>query len=556
MTKNAHREPRARHALWTLLIAGGLFALYFAGMGRYPLIDPDEPIYGEVAREMAAGAGWLTPHFDGKMWFDKPPLFYWLSAASMRVLGPTELALRLPSALLAVGLVLLVYALATHDFGRRAGALSSLVMATCLMQIVLARVGLTDMTLTFCLLAALYAYRRWLDAESGSRFVWAMLCGAMTGLGMLTKGPVAPVLLAGAIMIHLCWGKRLKRLWSLDAATAVLAFAVVGLPWYLAMYALHRNAFVQGFLVMNNITRFLKPEHSDLGGQWYSYLVNLPILLVFFFPWSAFLPQAISRLWRANEGARLAISWIAVVFLFFSISKTHLMTYAFPLYAAAALLVGVYWESVALGEARCNRGIRVGLWTNMILALLIATGLVLSARKDFPEARAAGWAAGTLLVVVTVCTLALTRRDSDGARRVAPWVMGGGMAVFALLLAAGIMPVVGMSRSARDVVEDIPRASGARVVQYKLTRTSSLSRGWVRVERPSILFYLREHTEYSSDAAAVRRLLAEKPPTFVICRKLDTEPIAGTDAIEIERSGGLVLWGNDAAVSLANEVPE
>ena len=77
---------------------GGYF-LYFFRLGGTPLLDPDEPVYGQIAREMVKTGQWLTPHLGGRPWFDKPPLFYWTSAAAMAVLGPTELAARLPSAL-------------------------------------------------------------------------------------------------------------------------------------------------------------------------------------------------------------------------------------------------------------------------------------------------------------------------------------------------------------------------------------------------------------------------------------------------------------------------
>ena len=186
-------NPKTRHLsiVHIGLAALGIFALYFAAMGSYPLVDPDEPVYGQIAKEMAAGAGWLTPHFDGQPWFDKPPLFYWLSGLSARVLGPTELACRLPSAVLAVAVLLLVYFLVNHDFSRRAALFAALAMATCLQTIILARAAVTDMTLLFCLLGALYAYRRWFDADGPSRFAWMAACGAMTGLGMLAKGPVA-----------------------------------------------------------------------------------------------------------------------------------------------------------------------------------------------------------------------------------------------------------------------------------------------------------------------------------------------------------------------------
>ncbi len=168
---------------------------------------------------------------------------------------------------------------------------------------------------------------------------------------MLTKGPVAPVLLGATFLIHLLWTRRIERLASADAVAAVVAALAVGLPWYAAMYVMHGSAFVHGFLGVNNIQRFLKPEHSSQTGGWYSCFLNVPILLAFFFPWSLFLPQAIARNCRLNDGARLASTWFAVVFVFFSLSKTILVTYIFPLYPAAALLVGAFLSSTAGNDA-------------------------------------------------------------------------------------------------------------------------------------------------------------------------------------------------------------
>ncbi len=79
-----------------------MFILLFWGLGSLPLLDPDEPFYGQVAKEMVRGGDWLTPHLNGEVFWDKPPLFYWLSSLAMKVLGVSELTARLPSAIMAV----------------------------------------------------------------------------------------------------------------------------------------------------------------------------------------------------------------------------------------------------------------------------------------------------------------------------------------------------------------------------------------------------------------------------------------------------------------------
>ena len=79
-------------------------------LGSLPLLDPDEPVYAETAKEMLLTGDWLSPRIYGEFWYDKPPLYYWLVATAFRFLGANEFAARLPSALLAVGGTLLVYA--------------------------------------------------------------------------------------------------------------------------------------------------------------------------------------------------------------------------------------------------------------------------------------------------------------------------------------------------------------------------------------------------------------------------------------------------------------
>lgn len=74
--------------------------LYGAFSGLIPLLDPDEPVYGETAKEMIATGDWISPQIYGEFWYDKPPLFYWLEAVSFSIFGVSTWAARLPSVLL------------------------------------------------------------------------------------------------------------------------------------------------------------------------------------------------------------------------------------------------------------------------------------------------------------------------------------------------------------------------------------------------------------------------------------------------------------------------
>lgn len=534
------------------LIAAGLYLLYFAGLGSFPLLDPDEPVYGQVAKEMAAGGGWLSPHLNGGLQFDKPPMFYWLSAASTSVLGSSEAAARLPSAVLAVGLVLLVYALASYDFGKRVGVLSAVVMSTCFLQIWLGHGAVTDMTFVFFLTAALYGYRRWLDAEGRARFGWMALCGAMTGFAMLTKGPVAPFLLFVTFVIHLLWTKRIKRLVSADALVGIAAALVVGLPWFLLMLSLHREKFYKDFILDNNVGRFTNAEHKGMTGKWYSRFLNIPFIMAFFFPWSIFLPQAIIRVRKANDGAKLAWVWFAVVFVFFSISKTILITYIFPLYPAAALFVGALWASAASDDYRIKRGIRIALSTGLVFALLLTGALLKYTQKRFPEAENAAVVFGVVLVLALASSLVymLFYKRSEITRAV--WITGVGMIAISPLLIFGIVPLVLPRASTYELVKDarnLPGVSAAQVYEYKLQKPE------VRLARyPSLSYYLGCKTQRVFKVSIVDGILRGNAPAIVVCKKDVVEKILVPGAIQLAESGELAIVGNAAASSKGTRV--
>lgn len=458
-------EVRRVYSLKVLLAALGIFALYFAGLGSYPLLDRDEPVYGQFVKEMAYG-DWLTPHYLGKIMFDKPPLTYWLMSSSVRIFGQNEFALRLPSAIMAVLLIFIVYLLASFDYGRRVGILSALVMATCVQQAALARACVTDITFAVFLIAALYFYRRWLDAEN--RLLWPILCGAATGFAMLTKGPIGPFLVFVTIFIHLLLTGRLRRLISIGALVGVFVGLVIGMPWFAAMYVMHGDLFVKEFIVMHHLSRFTNPLHASQTGSWTSYFRNFMILLVFFYPWSLFVPQAVVRaagVNRNNEGAKLALVWIGVVFVFFSLSKTQLVTYIFPMYPAAAVLIGSLWHLAENGDIKAQKGVRIALWIVFSMAVFLALVLFSISARKFPDAQPRSWVG--LMLVFAFGTAAILVSVRQQIWSSAPWIMGAGMALFVAGVVFVVMPVAQKNISSRWVVETIPSDYRKNVVIFR-----------------------------------------------------------------------------------------
>ncbi|WP_101912385.1 ArnT family glycosyltransferase [Megasphaera vaginalis (ex Bordigoni et al. 2020)] len=320
-----------------LFILAAIFLLPFLGM--FPLTDPDEPVYGETAREMLAAADWLSPRIYNDFWYDKPPLFYWLEMISYRLFGISDFTSRLPSAVMGIATVCTVYRQGKAIFNKAVAFRAALILLTSLGFIYIAKAAVTDMTLVFTLTVAMLAFYRRRYAEAF----------AFCGLAVLAKGPVGyafPALIM-CCYIAVCRHWRLIRSMWLPQGIA-LAF-LIGLPWYLAMTYVHGDAFVDTFIGYHNITRFTAPEHPGKN----SLFFYIPILLGALLPWTGALAPAFRRAVREGgpdgDALRFCLIWAVFIFLFFSLSKTQLVTYIAPMFPPVALLLG--WYSVSLEKA-------------------------------------------------------------------------------------------------------------------------------------------------------------------------------------------------------------
>ena len=316
---------------------------FFLGLGRQAITDADEAVYAEASREMVESGDWLTPRFNYQNRWEKPVLYYWLTSATYLITGPTEFAARLWAALSGVGLALLAWGIARHLTGRLdVGWLTGAVVATSFGYFSMARSALPDLPLTFFITLGIWAALRAADAGGLHRAWWA-LAGFAAGAGFLTKGPVALVVPA-VVLLPIAWRER-RRL-QLDVrgiALAVLTAAVVGLPWYVAMWLEHGNAYFQSFFVSDNLERFTTERFNDARGFWF----YLPVLLGGLMPWSvylvAFSGDALARLRRrtlrlSDTDWRLLI-WAAMPVLFFTVSIGKQPRYILPVLPPLAVVV-------------------------------------------------------------------------------------------------------------------------------------------------------------------------------------------------------------------------
>ncbi|MDR3579468.1 MAG: glycosyltransferase family 39 protein [Oryzomonas sp.] len=322
-------------------------------LGGLPLIDPDEGRYAEIPREMLEQGDFITPTLNYVKYFEKPPLLYWLNAASLKLSGLTEQAARFPSALCGLLTILATYIIARRLYGRRTALLAALVLGTSAGFVLQSRIILTDMLLTFCLTAALGAFIMASQRE-GRRSTPLPWCAfyLFSALAVLAKGLIGIVFPAGIIFFYLLLGGRWKLLREMRIATGLALFLAIAAPWFVAV-SLRNPGFAHFFFIHEHFERFTSTVHGRYQPFWFF----VPVLAATMLPWSFFIPGALTRAWRDrhhddNLAGLYLLVWTVLIFLFFSKSNSKLVPYILPIFPPLAILIANRIEGVLDGHGR------------------------------------------------------------------------------------------------------------------------------------------------------------------------------------------------------------
>ena len=388
--------------IWLLIIG---FIAFFLHLGTTGLVDETEPLFAEAARQMTVTGNWVTPYFNEVTRFDKPPLIYWLMAIGYKLLGANEWAVRLPSALSALSLMVLgFYTLRRFSCTNKYlqpveksqqswlfAVIGVSLMALNLQTIIWARTGVSDMLLSGCMGNALFCffigYASVNSKKSRLPNLWYLGFYILIALAVLAKGPVGIVLPGLIIFCFLIYLGQLKTVAKeMNLLLGAIIFLVISLPWYILVFLENGQVYLDSFFGKHNFQRFTDVV-SGHDAPWYFYIF---IILGFFAPWSVYLPLAIHRIawWRRawwqsqprdNHLRVFAFFWFICIFLFFSISVTKLPSYVLPLIPAAAILVAMLWgEYIVSNQKKIkDKGLLISILANLLLAILVAVAFLL-----------------------------------------------------------------------------------------------------------------------------------------------------------------------------------
>lgn len=359
-----------RWALPLLLIA---FVLaYLVPLGTHGLWIPDETRYAQISQEMLLSGNWVSPHFLGLRYFEKPIAGYWMIAIGQAVFGDNLFGVRIASALTTGLSVVLTYIIARRLWNdpRKSVASALLYMS---FVVVAGQGGYANLDPQFTFWVNLSLVALWfaLDTASrGSRLIgWAVL-GLACGMGFMTKGFLAwllPVLIALPYMI---WQKRWREL-LVYGPIAISMAIVVSLPWALAVHGQEPDYW--RFFFWNEHIRRFSADDAQHASPWWFYL---PLLVAFSLPWVAFLPASLQQAWstRRQAGTGFLLLWLVLPLAFFSLSKGKLPTYILPcLLPLALLMANMLVDRLKQGQSRL---FKVNGVLNLAIGLLTLLAIV------------------------------------------------------------------------------------------------------------------------------------------------------------------------------------
>lgn len=573
------REKIASLLLTATLLAGWAVPLALnAWFGPVPLLEPSEARYAEISREMLVDGDWITPRLNGHKHLHKPPLTYWITAISMKLLGVGEWSARLPMLFSSLGVVALTWFLGRRLFGRVPALLSAALLSSTVGFLVLSRMLATDAYLLLFFTGAFVC--AWLALDGGSGR-WIIAFWGFAGLGLLTKGPLGlllplvPALAAGLFLRRrAAWrGERRLLRWRWHLAGAALA-ALIAVPWYVAVVRVTPAAapYLLG--------KALGPLASARGMHGGSPAFYLLVLLAGFFPWSLLLPQAFVRLfdparggWHTGDGSpdadrerqRAAAIFLTVASLgwigFFTIIPAKLPAYILPCFVPLAVITGPLLSDFLAGRRQGVAGLYFSL--GLLAAATLGLGYGLQADGASYVLELAG---GHLVpVAVAGALLSAAGLSALAARRPAATLFCLALAPAVLYAIAGhaLVTTRGTHNCPRALlaaaVEESPHA--ARIIclrVYLRSLTFYTGRRVVLVDYPMDIHLEDGYAPpparlppalrgwYHTGRRPAERLLHEKGRSIWVTREEQMPYVLKmkADVEEILRLDGLVLFAN------------
>lgn len=347
-----------------------LAVLYFWQLGSYGLMNPDEGRYSEIPREMIESGDYLTLHLNYVYYFEKPPLHYWLTAASLLIFGQNEFASRFIPALMGLLTIFMTWFTTRKFEGEDTANFAAIILGTSALFFAISRINIIDMTLSFFLTLSLFSFYIFYR-ENKKR--WLYVFYAALALATLAKGLIGVVLPAGVIFCFMVFKRDWSILKRLFLSPAIIVFFLLCVPPFYLVCKKNPD-FFHFFFIQEHFLRYATKMHDRYAPFWFF----IPVIIGGFFPWLGGLFISFKNYFSKKDNNIYLVLWVLVITAFFSASSSKLVPYIIPVYPALAILIAK--NLIDLKEKSSPKAIKycLGFLTFFTVVLVLAAVLILN----------------------------------------------------------------------------------------------------------------------------------------------------------------------------------
>ena len=324
---------------WLLLLFAAAYILGNIGSGS--LTTWDEAVYANISRELLKSNNWLVLRSQGNPWFEKPPLYMWLTAIFYKVLGVSEFSTRITSSLFGIATVLLLYIFVRNKHSLEAGILASLILLAAPHFLHFAKMGMLDVSYTFFMIMMIYLF--WRGQE---RPICLFFSGAVMFAGYLVKGP-AIFLALFIILVYALFTKQLRMIAKPQFILGILFSGAMIFFWHYGQYLLAGPESLKKFFGYHVFERSTQALEGHTGGwNFYQKAVfnkNKPWSVLFYL---SLLYTLWAALRKRDKSAILICVWVVSAYALYSLVKTKLHWYIIPIYPALAFSSALFLEKL------------------------------------------------------------------------------------------------------------------------------------------------------------------------------------------------------------------
>lgn len=507
--------------------------VYFSNLGGTSIYILDEAKNAGCAMEMMQQGEWIIPTFNDKLRTDKPPLHYYFMRASYAAAGITPFAARFFSALAGLLMIMVVYKNVERHLNAVVAFYTALVILSSIQLTIQFHLAVPDPYLILFITVGLFSFFNGFHYNPRKIYWLYVACG----LGFMTKGLVAVILPGLIIFLYLIFTRMLNwtSIRKLNIPLGIIIFAVIALPWYVAVGYYTKGEWLRGFFLDHNLNRYTATMEGHGGFP----LAPFAILIAALLPFSVFIFQSIRLTIKERREHPLLIFCLttgSVFAVFFSFSRTILPSYPAPAIPFLAICIGYF-----LYRLDEDKGIFRNHWIPFSLNMIISFGMFFGAYYALQAEKMMNDSLHLIWIFLILPLGSLAGWYFFVKRQISSFIFcwSGSWIILGLLFFYIVYPGIDAKNPVTNSMPLIQKSyPDHQIVAY-------------HIFNPAYVFALRQTIEVMDSADELKRLSENGNKVLVITRKKYVDELEALKNLKVVYSGRDLFEKNETVI-LAN----